>query len=88
MNNIVAVLNTLPWKDVGSKKCLNVPESKLNAIKDECDTDEERLVAIVRYWLQNDPYASWRKLIRRLDNWDRSDIADRIRKYAEKLTGQ
>ena len=87
MNNIVEVLNMLPWKDVG-KKYLNVPESKLNAIKDKCDTDEERLVAIVRYWLLNDPYASWRKLIRQLDNWDRSDIADRIRKYAEKLTGQ
>ena len=86
VKNVVAVLNTLPWWDVG-KYYLEVPESKLNAIKDECDTDEERLVAIVRYWLLNDPNASWRKLIHQLDQDGNSDIADRIRKYAEKLTG-
>ena len=85
LSNVVAVLNKLSWSHVG--EILKIPETKLDTIEDECDTDEERLLAIVRYWLLNDPNASWRRLIRKLDIWDHSDIADRIRKYAEKLTG-
>ena len=84
LRNVVAVLNKLSWSRVG--EILTIPQTKLNAIRDECDTDEERLVAIVRYWLLNDVNASWRRLIYELD-CDHSDIADRIRKYAEKLTG-
>ena len=85
LRNVVAVLNKLSWSDVG--EILEIPETKLYAIRDECDTDEERLFAIVKYFLLNDPNASWRRLIRQLDVYRHSDIADRIRKYAEKLTG-
>ena len=85
LSNVVAVLNKLSWSRVGV--ILAIPQTKLNTIKDECDTDEERLLATVNYWLLNDPNASWRRLMCQLD-WDgNSDIADRIRKYAEKLTG-
>ena len=86
VKNVVAVINMLPWWNVGEYH-LRVPRSKLDAINAECDTDEERLVAIVRYWLLNDPNASWRKLIHQFDQYGNSDTADRIRKYAEKLTG-
>ena len=85
LRNVVAVLNKLSWSRVG--EILKIPQTKLNTIKDECDTDEERLLAIVKYWLLNDPNASWRRLICQLDIYCHSDIADRIRKYAEKLTG-
>ena len=51
-------------------------------------------MAAVRYWLLRDPLASWRRLIERLDYWADvigygryNDIADRIRHYAEELTG-
>ena len=85
LSNVVAVLNKLSWSRVG--KILEIPQTKLNTIKDECDTDEERLLATVNYWLLNDPNASWRRLMCQLDWGGNSDIADRIRKYAEKLTG-
>ena len=83
----MAVLETLPWDYVGDY--LRVPSSKLNAIGSENSTKRQRLAAVVRYWILRDPYASWRRLIRELDcisEWH--DVADRIRKYAEKQTGQ
>ena len=67
---------------------LSVPNSKLDAIDADHTTDEEKKGAVIRYWLLRDPYASWRNLIDRLDWKDKLDIADRMRNYAEKQTGQ
>ena len=83
----MAVLETLPWKHVGGE--LYVPKSKLDAIASENSTDRQRLAAVIRYWILRDPIASWRRLIHRLDyNSKWRDVADRIRKYAEKQTGE
>ena len=82
----MTVLETLPWEDVG--KFLRVPRSKCDAIALENFTDRQRLAAVIQYWILRAPYASWRKLINRLDRNDKCDIADKIRKYAEKQTGQ
>ena len=82
----MAVLETLPWREVGD--CLIVPDSKLDAIDADHTTDEGKKGAVIRYWLLRDPYASWRMLIWSLDNKDKFDMADRIRNYAEKQTGQ
>ena len=82
----MAVLQTLPWREVGD--CLRVPDSKLDAIDADHTTDEGKKGAVIRYWLLRDPYASWRMLIFRLDVYEKLDIADRMRNYAEKQTGQ
>ena len=82
----MAVLETLPWRKVGD--ILYVPDSKLDAIDADHTTDEGKKGAVIRYWLLRDPYASWRILIWRLDAYEKSDIADRMRNYAEKQTGQ
>ena len=87
MNNVVAVLETIPWRDFGYRY-LRVPSSKCDAIASECSTDRERLTTVIRHWILKDPYASWRKLIDRLDVYKKFDIADRIRKFAEKQKGQ
>ena len=86
MNSVVAVLETLPLGAV--RDCLCVPHSKYVSMMSEYHTNQERLAALIKHWIFNDPYASWRKLIHQLDDFGHSDIADRIRKYAEKLTGQ
>ena len=99
VENVMAVLEALPWRRVGDE--LYVPDSKLDAIASENSTDRQRLAAVIRYWILRDPYASWRRLIHRLDDYidfynndedDDSkkwhDVADRIRKYAEKQTGE
>ena len=82
----MAVLVTLPWREVGD--CLDVPDSKLDAIDADHTTDEGKKGAVIRYWLLRDPYASWRMLIYNLDYNYKLDITDRMRNYAEKQTGQ
>ena len=95
----MAVLHTIPWREIGD--LLYVPNSKLDAIASKNSTDRQRLAAVVRYWILRDPYASWRRLIHTLDSsWkdelhgkdddsdEWRDVADRIRKYAEKQTGE
>ena len=83
----MAVLKRLSWEDVSSD-ILRIPRSKRNAIEKECSTDEERLRVGVQYWLLRYPYASWRRIIWGLDDHKHHAIADTIRSYAEKLTGQ
>ena len=87
VENVMAVLETLPWIYVGDY--LHVPISKRDAIASENSTDRQRLAAVIRYWILRDPYTSWRSLIHMLDcNSKWHDVADRIRKYAEKQTGE
>ncbi len=82
----MAALKGLPWREAGD--ILGIPNSKCDAIVKECSTDEERLRVCVQYWLLRDPYASWRRIIWELDWHKHSAIADTIRSYADKLTGE
>ena len=73
---------------------LGIPGTKLDEFEKEHATTDEQEVAAVRYWLLRDPLASWRRIIYQLDFWASLrgddhyiDIADRIRHYAEELTG-
>ena len=73
---------------------LGILSGKLDEIKADHHSTDEQEVAAVRYWLLRDPLASWRRIIYQLDFWaddtgygHYSDIADRIRHYAEELTG-
>jgi hypothetical protein len=75
------------WIDVGDE--LRVPS--LDVIESEHATNFERLKAVVRYWIQHDPYASWRRLVWRFDGPSDTDlerVANSIRKYAEPIAGQ
>ena len=96
VENVMAVLEALPWRRV-CDELFFFPDSKLDAIASENSTDRQRLAAVIRYWILRDPYASWRKLIHVLDYFyddDKDDskkwhdVADRMRKYAEKQTGE
>ena len=77
------------WRDVGAELC--VPRAVLDLIASECTSDSECLRKALRYWIQRDPLASWRRLIHRLD-WSVDDdvrrVADDVRSLAEELTGQ
>ena len=73
---------------------LGIPDAQLVKLRFAHHSTEEREAAVVRYWLLRDPLASWRRIIHELDYWAGyhvygyySDIADRIRHYAEELTG-
>ena len=73
---------------------LGIPPVKLAELKSAHHSTAQQEVAVVRYWLLRDPLASWRKIIYQLDVWagwphygHYSNIADKIRHYAEELTG-
>ncbi len=70
----MAALKGLLWNGV-SRDILRIPDSKLYSIVRECSTDEERLRVCVQYWLLRDPYASWRRIIWRLDYLNHYAIA-------------
>ena len=71
---------------------LGIPDAQLAELQSSHHSTDEQEAAVVRYWLLRDPLASWRRIIYQLDYWaddygHYSDIADRIRHYAEELTG-
>lgn len=71
-------------------KRLSVPGAVMDVIASESTSDLESLRKALRYWVQRDPYASWRRLIWRFrwsDDPDLCSIADNICGLAEKLTG-
>ena len=75
------------WQWVG-KHILHVSRSKLNRLTALCSNDETVCYQeIVRYWLENHSYASWRELIDQLDRRNQQELADDIRGKAEILTG-
>ena len=73
------------WRRVG--RMLYIPDSKLREIREEYHSDEEREVAVIRYWILRDPYASWRRIILQLEVLEKHDDAIRIHHYSEELTG-
>ena len=66
---------------------LQLPPSQQSKIEEKYAGETERKREGVKYWLWNCPYASWRMLITRLDEYEEYAVADQIRGYAEKLTG-
>ncbi len=73
------------WREIGAY--LIVPDIKLDAFEQKYSTDSQRLRAVIYYWYLRDPYASWRRLISRLDWMNQHEVADKIRENAEELTG-
>ena len=85
VDNVRKALHGIHWSGVGVM--LYIPSSKLSEIEGEYHSDEEREVAVIRYWILRDPYASWRRIIDRLEWNERLDHAIRIHHYSEELTG-
>ena len=65
VDNVRKALHGIPWREVSVM--LYVPHSKLSEIEGEYRSDEEREVAVIRYWILRDPFASWRRIIQQLE---------------------
>ena len=85
VDNVRKALHGIRWREVG--KMLFIPDSKLIEIEGEYHSDEECEVAVIRYWILRDPYASWRRIIRQLEVRKNHNHAIRIHHYREELTG-
>ena len=85
VDNVRKALHGIRWRKVGVM--LFIPDPKLRGIAREYRSDEECEVAVIRYWILRDPFASWRRIIQQLEKWEEYDHAIRIRHYSEELTG-
>ena len=85
VDNVRKALHGIHWNVVGGM--LLIPDSKLREIEGEYHSDEEREVAVIRYWILRDPFASWRRIIGQLEVRKKHDHAIRIHHYSEELTG-
>ena len=66
---------------------LYIPKSKEDKIKHNFPDELEQKKQIIRYWINTDPLAGWRRLITALDRIEETQLADLIRSNAEPLTG-
>ena len=66
---------------------LSVPRSKRNEIKRQFSRLPQQKQALIKYWKDRDPRASWRSLIATLDEMEEKRVADDIRHLAEPLSG-
>ena len=95
VNNVVQELRGVDlFKIEYSNTILGISGAQLAELQSTHHSTDEQEAAVVWYWLLRDPLASWRRIICQLDEWagrpgygHYSDIADRIRHYAEELTG-
>ena len=85
IDNVRKALHGLHWREIGV--ILFIPDSRLSEIKREYRSDEEREVAVIRYWILRDPFASWRRIIVQLDVWGKHDHAITLYHYSEQLPG-
>ena len=74
------------WSEEGLGYQLHIPEEKIKEIQCVYTDPEEQMRQLVLYWMATDPLASWRRLIRQLDDMQQSPVADSIRDFAEPLT--
>ena len=93
VQNIIEGLRGVDLFNVVGGNIFDIPSAKLDELKAAHHSTDQQEAAVVRYWLLRDPLASWRKIIHQLDEradysgcGHYSDIADRIRHYAEELT--
>ena len=73
------------WRWFG--EIMHLPEAAMDTIQGEIPSDEERLRAVVQYWILRDPHASWRRLITQLYRHGEDDLAGQLLNNAERLLG-
>ena len=66
---------------------LHVPDSKRNEIQRQFSRLPQQKQALIKYWKDRNPRASWRSLIVTLDAMKEKRAADDIRHLAEPLSG-
>ena len=75
------------WGEEGLRWWLYIPDSKEEEIKKNFPDEMDQKKQSMTYWINTDPLASWRRLIRALDRMEETKVADSIRSNAEPLTG-
>ena len=83
--NISRVLEGVDWKRLC--KILWISDRKCDELTSSFPDTERRREEAIKFWMTNDPLASWRKLVDQLYMWDEETLGDSVRHYCEDLTG-
>ena len=77
------------WKGLGKMLFVN-NQSYLDEIERQYQSDDERLHALIDHWLEGEgeEQPSWRALILNLDYAGETEVADKIRQFAEPVSGE
>ena len=75
------------WRVYGLGYHLYIPWSKQEEIRRNFPDEMDQKKQAISYWINTDPLASWRRLIRVLDEIRETKLADSIRSNVEPLTG-
>ena len=91
-SNVMRVVREMEdwWGERGLGRCLLIPQSKRDEIRQTFTDEMDQKKQLVLYWINTDPQAGWRTLIWALDYMEEtklSKLADSIRGNAEPLTG-
>ena len=84
-SNVMRVVKEVSLKSLANR--LYIPQSKQEEIRHRFPDEVEQKKQFIHYWINTDPLAGWRRLIRVLDKIGQSHLADSIRPNAEPLTG-
>ena len=88
-SNVMRVVREVKkwWGAVGLVGWLFVPVSKQKEIRQKFQGVMEQKQQSISYWINNDPLASWRRLIIALGYVREYQLAESIQHNAEPLTG-
>ena len=91
MNVLRAVREVESTNDLGFTGLghwLGVPESKRREIESQFSSVPQQRKALINYFIDHDPVASWRAVIVALELMGEKRVADDIRPLAEPVTGR
>ena len=89
IESILTAVQGVAWKGLGKMLFWNNP-SYVNEIEAQEQSDDERLHALIDHWLEGEgnEQPSWRALIYNLDHAEETELADKIRQFAEPVSGE
>ena len=67
---------------------LHIPESKRREIQGQFSSVPQQRKALINYFIDHDPVASWRAVIVALEWMEEKRVADELRYLAEPVTGR
>ena len=91
MNVLRAVREVKSTNDLGHLglgDMLGVPELKRREIESQLSSVPQRRKALINYFIDHDPVASWRAVIVALERMGEKRVADELRYLAEPVTGR
>ena len=91
MNVLGAVREVKSTNDLGRRGLgdyLGVPESKRREIASQFSSVPQQRKALINYFIDHDPVASWRAVIVALERMREKGVADELRYLAEPVTGR